>query len=535
VTGCDVFVENHAIQIPLVRWLNDRTLYPHDPYIEALSHYPTPLWSVVALLARLFPLGALLAVLLLLERVFVILAAGRLARAFAPGHDLASAGAMALFAFAITPILGNGTIVASFFEQTGLSIGFFLMAAAAFHERRFTAWAVWLAAGFTLTSLYGVYAVSYFAAAALADPEYRRAWRRLLGPIALFLILISYTIALAVTSLRGGPIDEKLWLAASHMRGWQHLYMRAWKTSEFLDFGSVTLFLLITIALGRRRLGRLFVHFRAWSIVILGWLVLGYVAAYIVPDRPLLMLQPARASDLWLCFAGIASVASIATLVEEEQRSESIALFVACFLIWKPPGAIVAGIVLLALFLIPETWRFALDRGPRKVLPLALAGWVAAAGLTSLAERMGEEGGLSKALVVRPEPALREVAAWARTHTPKDAVFLVNVGFDPGFDEFGALRRSIFTSWDEGTAMFWQPRWVSEWSVRLQMLGFDVTHPTMTYMSKLDALYAGLGDIDVGVLKGRVPLHYWIVTTDHHSRFPVVFENSEYRILDVQG
>jgi len=134
VSGWYAVCDNHAVQIPLVNWLNDPALYPHDPFMAVLTRYPSLLWPAVAFAARVFPLEGMLIGLFFLERLFVLYAAGRLARAFAPRSGLAVVAAMALFAFAVDSVLGRGTIVESYFEQTGLSIALLLMAAAAFEE-----------------------------------------------------------------------------------------------------------------------------------------------------------------------------------------------------------------------------------------------------------------------------------------------------------------------------------------------------------------------------------------------------------------
>lgn len=543
VSGIEIYTQNHAIQVPLVRWINDPSLYPGDPFIASLSRYPTTLWYLVALLARAFPLGPLLVVLLAIERLFVICAAGRLARALVPGSRLAVVGAMALFAFAMNSLLAAGTIVPSFFEQTGLSIGCFLLAAAAFHEKRLTAWAVWAAIGFTLTSLYGTFALSYFAAVGLCDGEYRREWRRFVRPVLLFLALASYTIFLGARSLRGEPVDTALWLSASRLRGWQHLYMNAWDRADFAVFGAVAAVILVALWVGRRRFPRVSLHGAIWSAVVLGWLLVAYAAAYLVPSLPLLMLQPARASDVFLALAGTAAVAIAADLVERQAGGgagpgrAALLLFAACFLAWMPRGWMAAAIILIALLVFPA-WRSLLGiaRRPVRGFALVLAGWAACAGLLSFRERLLDWDTIDMALVFRPEPELREVAEWARTKTSKDAVFLVNVGYEPEFDSFPALaERSIFTNWDQGTSMFWQPSSVTGWAERMRMIGFDVGRPSLNYQQELDTLYSNLRDINVGVLKGRVPLRYWIVTVDHPSRFPVVFQNSEYKVLDLEA
>src|SRR5437867_3087385 len=41
VTECGVYCENHAVQVPLVRLLNDPGLYPGDPLAASLRLYPS--------------------------------------------------------------------------------------------------------------------------------------------------------------------------------------------------------------------------------------------------------------------------------------------------------------------------------------------------------------------------------------------------------------------------------------------------------------------------------------------------------------
>ena len=97
-TGYKVFFSHQAIQIPIVNLLNDPSLYPGDPYREALLRYPSYLWHLIAWGARLLPLETLLLGLFLVERILVIVAAGYLARAIMPKSHLATVGTMALCA-----------------------------------------------------------------------------------------------------------------------------------------------------------------------------------------------------------------------------------------------------------------------------------------------------------------------------------------------------------------------------------------------------------------------------------------------------
>src|SRR5262249_30176120 len=138
----------------------------------------------------------------------------------------------------IKPIMGEGTIVGSYFEQTGLSIPFFLLAAAAFHESRALACAAWLAVGFNIDGMYGIFAASYLGAAFVIDGSYRRDWRRWIPAFLLFLLLASYAIFLGFSTVGGhGHVDGELWRLASRLRSWTHLYPMYWRMGHFLTFG----------------------------------------------------------------------------------------------------------------------------------------------------------------------------------------------------------------------------------------------------------------------------------------------------------
>jgi hypothetical protein len=207
ITGLGAFDKNHSIQVPLVRRLVDPSLYPHDPFVAAVARYPSALWPLVALGARVLPLEGLLITLVVLERFFVLWAAGRLARAFAPGSTLALVASTALFAFAVDGA-GPGGDRRAHFEQTGLAIGFLLLAMAAFFERRLLAGAILLAIAFNLNPLYGVFALSYFGATLLVDAGERGALRKWILPLLLFLALSSHALWAGLSAMHGSTASD---------------------------------------------------------------------------------------------------------------------------------------------------------------------------------------------------------------------------------------------------------------------------------------------------------------------------------------
>ena len=539
VSTCRVLVENHAVQIPLVHWLNDRSLYPHDPFMAVLARYPSALWPAVALGARVFPLEGMLLVLLVLERLFVLYAAGRLALAFAPRSGLAVVGAMALFAFAIRPLLGGGTIVESYFEQTGLAIAVFMLAAAAFHERRTVAWAIWMGVGFSLTPMYGLFAGNYFGAAFVADPELRGAWRRWVGPFLLFLALAWYGIYAPVVAALSSRSDDAIWFLAARFRARAHLFPLAWDPWHFVLFAALIALFVTLLVHGRRERPRLFRQGLAWTAVTCLWILDAFLARYVLHSRPLMMMQPARATDLWLALAGTGIVSLAAARIEAasdaERRQAWIVVLGVAFLVWLPPGAWMVA-VLLGFVALPAVWRRVGRWASPRWIGWGLVAWVLLVGAGVSHQRWTKSGNVRDVVCQGPERGVRQVAAWAEAHTARDAVFLVPTGVTSDFDEFmGLAKRSIFVNWELGAALNWAPDYLPEWMDRLAAVGRDLRPKDGRVRSiEPDKAYRELQDEDVARIKRRYRVDYWIVFSDQSSSHPELFRTEDYRVLDLR-
>ena len=513
ISGLGVYVENHAVQVPLVRWLNDPSLYPGDPFVVALARYPSALWRLVALAARVFPLGPLLLALHALSRLLVIGAAGRLALAFAPGSRRAATAAMALFAFAVCPFIGAGTLVNFYFEQSGVAVALLLLAIAAFHEERRVACGVWLGLAFNANPLYALFASSYMGTAFLLDRDYRTTWRSWLPAAGLFAAFSSYTSYLTLSLTGAPPADDALWLEAARARCWRHLFPADWEWGGYAKTALLAVLFIVVVSRWtgvRTRLGR---HAIIWTGVAAAWLATAFAAAYVFPWPPLLMLQPARALDLWLCFAAIAIFAS---------SLPAIAIGTV-FVIWMPPGWPVA----TAALAIPYV---------RRKLATFLALWVVFVGIHHLANRVMILGDVRSAIVNGPEAPVAHIAAWARTNTAKDASFLVNVGVEPNWDAFrGLSERSIYTNWEEGTAIYWDRGFVTEWARRLSDIGFERHRLGEDDPEDvLDRIYKDLRDDDARSLGRKYGLRYWVVPEIHASGLPTAYERDGYKVLDLR-
>jgi hypothetical protein len=542
IGGYGVYVQNHALQIPLVYYINDPSLYPDDPFAATLRYYASPVWYLVALGQRLIPLESLLLTLFLLERLLVLSAAGYVARTFAPHSRLAVVGAMALFALGLAgPRLGGNILVVNNFEQTGLSIAFFLLGFAAFYRRHVWLAAVWTAIGFNSNSMFGAYALTYLGSVCVFDASYRREWRKWLLAFGVFLLLASPTIALTLSAFGRTSSDGALWYVASRVRLAHHLFPHAWNGVEFVKFTVLLVLLLALLRQEKHKFEQLFRHCRIWAAVGVLWLGYAFVAAYVMKSAFMLVMQPARGITLWYGVASIGLVSVCAARVDgtsgATQRAFAVALLGASILIWHPiVGAYVLAVCLIAMCLQP-VWRHVCANGGSNRLALLLTAWVLVVGVAEFYARWGQTGSRQLALMTSDAPArIAEVAQWARRSSAIDSVFLVNPGWEWQYFRAQA-KRPVFVNWKDGSAILWDRAFVGPWVERLSALGLDVEEEGLTARKateRLEKAYEQLDNEDVERLRSRYKIKYWVVPARHPAGLPIAFRNDSYKVLSLE-
>ena len=537
-TGYQVYSDNHAVQIPFIQWINNPSLFPNDPFISTLIHYIAPIYRVVAIMSNYVPLETLLLILFILTRSLFLVAAARLAMTIYPGSRLAAVGAMAFFALSPSPLIGHGTLVINYFEHTSLSIAFLLLATAAFYSKRPFYWALWLAIGFNLNIMYGTYACVYFTAVFLLDTCYRSNWKDWVLPGVLFVILASPMIVNTMSAFRIDAVDKQLWLRASEVRHPFHIYPLSWRPQQFYVFFAFTSCFILTLYLVKKELSRLYTHGTIWLAVSLFWLIFAFFAAYVAKAPAMLVMQPARGTDLWFAFAVIALIAIFAYLINDKihhKRLYVILFFISFmwlnFFYFSLITIYIWAIIAVGVFWNPA-WKFILKHGDAARLSnivVLVVLFFAVFRISSLA-KAGSIGDIIRL----PDTQMMEIADWAREKTSIDDVFLV----DPHWEEFRALsQRPVFVTWKDGTAMLWERSFVSEWVTRIESFGFNFMNTdqlgTTKGSSQLSRLYADMDDEDVTILLNRYPISFWVVPIDHPSSLPSVFQTRDFKVLNL--
>lgn len=539
ITGYQVYSANHAMQIPYVQWMNDPSLFPNDPFVSTFVHYIGPIWQVVAIVSNYVPLESLLLILFLVTRALILIAAARLAITLNPGSRLAPVGAMAFFALYPTPIIGHGTLVNNYFEHTSMSIAFLLLATAAFYSMRPYCWALWLAIGFNLNVLYGVYACVYLAALFLLDTNYRSNWKIWVLPGFLFFVLASPTIAQTASAFRLDTVNTELWLRVSEIRHPFHIFPLTWKPFKYnLLFAFISCFVIV-IYLGKKELSKLYKHGIIWLAVSLCWLIIAFVAAYIAESPAMLVLQPARGMDLWFAFAVISMIAVFSRLIEKNMSNKRLLIILYFFSIlwfWFFEFTFLMEWIFLILtigVIWKPLWRFVLREGNPTRLSNIVVLIVMLLGLITFSIQVYSDRVI--AIIRYPKSQIQEVAKWALENTSEDDVFLI----DPNWSEFRALsQRPVFVTWKDGTAIFWERSFVNEWVTRIESFGFNFEKTdesgTADGFRPLTRLYENLDDENIIALSNNYPIRFWVISVDHTSSFPVVFQTAGYKVLDLK-
>lgn len=533
MAGYKVYYHNQALQIPLVNLLNDHSLYPHDPFAMTLPYYASIMWHAVAFGSRVLGLEPLMLILFLIEKLLLIISAAYLAQTFSPKSKLASVGAMAFFALGPLPLLGGGTIVMPYFEQTAFSMPLFMFAMALFYRSKRIWWAVLMAVAFNCTGMYGTYALTYFMAAFLLDGSYRKEWKKWIPAFLIYIIMIIPALILTESAFKIPSTDKNLWAAAALVRLPHHLFPLTWNPKYFVKFAIVLILAIIIPIMGRQKSEKLIIHSKIWALISCGWIGYAFLAAHL-KSPAMLVMHPARATDLWYCFAMTSIIALCGAAAENDKKLPAFAAFFASVLFWYAK----ADFLYLLLIAVVVFSLFKCDRFKNccssDYLAPVLAGGILIVSCCFLAYRAEAKGGILRGLVWRQPQSAQQIADWARENTSKDSVFLINLNWGM----FRAVaKRPVYVTWKDGSALLWYRPFVKDWAQRLNDVGYDITKktpPGKMISAQLDVLYDGLTDSEVNVLKSKYSLRYWVVKLGHKTSFPVVFKNQYFEVLDLK-
>ncbi len=549
-TGYDAISGNRAVSLAAVELLRDATLYPSDPIRDTLPRYVSVLWWVVAWLSRYFPLEPMELVLFLAARALLFYAVYRLAKALAPGSFLAAASSMTVFALVPQPILAEGTIMVSIFEQSATAVPFVLLALADFIEKRYWRSAIWLGIVTNLTVMYAAYTTIYLFAIALL-PAFRADWKRWVKSIWLLLAVSLPVIALLISQGGTAHPDVALWYKANRFRSAHHLFPLAFALRYWVTFLVSCAFVGAVCFLTRRSyplLSRLGIAWLAANGIAL---FMAFVVAYVARFPTATASQPAKAVDLLVAPAGVLVACATSLLLERalgQARVTStfflyLPLWFISINIWSysahPKVALFLWLIASFVVIVYRAWGRGQEAREahsslRCALTLCLALTLVVGGFRQL-----QAGGLRVRFAASSD--IYPIAVWAQRNTTGDVVFLIPPGDQDDWPSFRALsRRGVFVTWKDGTHILFAPQYTEEWVNRIAAIGFDIRKQKLGLRgrspvdgSNINELYFKLQDEDVKRIASRYRIDYWIVPVEKPSAFPEVFRHGKWKVLQV--
>jgi hypothetical protein len=569
-SGYRFFCDNHALQLPMVEKILDPDLFPHDPFVDTLADYESWVWWLVALLARVIDLKWLLLGFFLLTRTLLVCGCARVGAALIPDSSAAVLVSASLAALAPQSILGDGNLTAVYFEQTSLCVALLMLALAYLLKGKAARfWLVW-ALAYLVNPMYGTWAGLYFAGTFLADPA-RPTLRAMLRTSPIFIALVIPIVVQGLRALSQPKPDPDLWAWVIRLLNSPHLAPSTWPPIVFGHFASFVAVVVIVGLVVRRSFRRVWLLTSVWSGLAIGFLMLGMVVGGTNRWLAILVLQPARATDLFYLAAGVGIVGATAVLTERERTPLSLMLFTGTFCatayllspsfrnhaLWPSLAIGVVTVVVLAFRRrghpeeeIGEVLPPPTTPGPREwvgrhgllLAPVLVVLLLAMSG--SLRERAERWGGFARALYRGPDAQIATIAEWARHETPAESVFF----HDPIHWDWAQFRylsgRPVYATWKDASAVLWAPEYTEEWSRRFAAFGFrdqwrdhwDISQQDeVTKMrASMRRRYNRLKPLDLRVMQREFAIDYWIAPKKAWSKhYPIVFQTEDFKVLQL--
>ncbi len=494
---------NHGITVPILKRFIDPSLYPGDSLVATGDRFPTVFYRFLAALLPSTDWVPFAYYALYVVSIALTYAAVYRIGVWASGGDGSVGGLAVLLAMPVRTGLAGEALYRVAFSHSHLASGLDLMALALFLEGRRVLPLLIVSLGVYNHALYSLYLLVPFTLAILWEA------RTLPRKTTLIRLAISWAPVLpflAHVMAQGKPMTKE-WLDLLILRSSHHSF-----PSTFADaLPDAVIWLLLGLAAATRsEPGRL----QNLSIVIFATAILfvtGTVFTEYIPSKAFLQFQPHR---IWR-FLSVVLLAFMAADVARLWRTSSLMrlLSILYFLTLFAPGLEPLGpLVLIAVFAanhppLPSwlrllgaaalvtlewpdravAWTEYLIEFTRRIQNTAVFAVLGAALLLALAVGQRDRGRarllsvLVFLLAAGPlfgdnylrqrqrfeQGSFRAAQNWARTETPRAAVFLTPRKV-AGLRVFS--ERSLVGEWKDGTQQFFVDAFAKEWGGRMEVV-----------------------------------------------------------------
>lgn len=333
--GYAIGLHNHSIQLPYLRWLQDRSLYPHDALIESMRGYFSLFWPAMAAITRVLPLDATFFVGHLLTLAATYAAVFALGRR-AGGRDVRAGCIAVVLVLFGDSIVGEESLHWFYFSHTPVATAIGLWALAAALSGR---WLLAFALGgvvFDVHAMQGGYVALMLVAASVVGGRIQ--WKTLVLGVCAFALIASPALWWMLRSAAVGGSDNLAPLLRAYFP--QHFFASSFSPDEWVGLAALVL-----------------LFFAAWwtapkdaatkriAIMALSLIALGAIGGALDEWRPIalvLKLHVFRASTYFAVLTLMLLSAGL-TRIWQERGSAFI-----------PPAIVVAMIAALAMAGLPR-------------------------------------------------------------------------------------------------------------------------------------------------------------------------------------
>lgn len=500
--GFEFGINNNVFHIPIVLRMYDLPQFAHDPVMQSLHKFVSPVYPLLAHVATEANIVGLFFACHVLTRVLTFYALILIMVASGLAEARLWVGAMILVftgIYGFSPVGGDGMLI-EYFTHTELAQAFALISASFIMRRRLVAAALASAVAFDINIFVGVWMLAPLGIASLLQLGRKSGKAKVLREIALAAAVFFIVVMPVVLWVRSVVHEAP---PTFDFRGYLRFYF---PKHFFLDASSLSsIAKVLEIAL----LGILAVRFLrpGGAQVVVGWMIVFAVGAMVgamVHSTLLLRLHLLRVDGL-LVIGGVTLAVSAALSMWDLTRvGRSVAS--AAILYGLVTAQYVVPIVALLLLIAAErghgeksagvaslrirvgAWLRAISARPRPYAVAASALLVVYGTLDAYATRTGRlaDGAIPTAQDDElfegqwpRAPQWREVQLWARHTTSPDATFLVPLwplGFRVG------AQRVAWVDAKDGATVFWAPETYDTWHSRFnEVRALRTLHDQLTY------------------------------------------------------
>ncbi len=523
VNGYRYGAGDQATVIPFVKDIAHPELYPHDIHVELRTYYYTFLWHGVSWLWKTsgLELSHLFFGLYFINLFLIFLATYLLAYILFRRHDVACLSLLLLLFYrgylADTPVLEN-----IFITRTAAT-AVVLFAFSAFLRKRYLMTACLLGVALNVHPLTACYALFMILAAAVAlFSEVRPStW------IKSFLIFLCVSSPVVAWKILHSPESSRLlyadpaWLAVMHLRVSNHHFPLSWSPLLFLQAAlRLIVFLISWKHKPENSQHRAVV---AFTIATGLMMAMGIVFAEWLPVFIVVQLQLFRSFSLIVFFILICYANFFMKSMEESTslagKLTAAMLSIGLFFLFKPFARTFAFLAIIFLMLV----YFVFERFRGRPRPIFT---IVAVVLFTILLSVPASRALNSGFSIANESGSKfQVQKWLKEKTKRDDLLIVP-------PQIWGLRieseRSVYADWKDGYLAQLDPHYRYEWLRRMKILQSDQDTEKEKGFKKLKEKDFRHIAIEMGT-----PNTYVVTYADSNLIFPLVFENSDFRVYRV--